>query len=474
MEERLSGALQENVLTLLCFDTSAAAVIRNTVDAALFESQVYQEIASRAIAFFDQYTSAIGEHLSDVLEDILNGKDTRKANLFSRTIRNLHAAYEGINREYVISQLSGFIHQQQLKQSILKAVEHIEAGRVDDAELALEEGRKSRVTTFEPGTLFSDPLQSLRFIDNTADETFPLGVKELDERGIGPRRKEIMLFIAPAKKGKSWAMVHIAKTNIFNRKKVLVISLEMSEERYAQRFIQSIFAIGKNEAKVALPMLRTDELGRFLGVDIDSVTRRTLQDEGIKEYLTESLKVFDQRPPLRIKQFPTRSLTITHLKAYLDTLERVHKFVPDLLIIDYPDLMKVGSENLRVDLGHIFQDIRGLCVERNIAGVCPTQSNRASTTAKLVDDSMVTEDYSKIMTADGVITYSQTPEEKRSGLARLFVSNMRNDEDKFAVLIAQAYKIGQFCLDSVMMTGDYWDRLSASTARNQDDDDDND
>jgi hypothetical protein len=72
------------------------------------------------------------------------------------------------------------------------------------------------------------------------------------------------------------------------------------------------------------------------------------------------------------------------------------------------------------------------------------------------------EDYSKIAISDAVITYNQTLSEKALGIARLFVTAGRNDEDKFNVIIKQSYPIGQFCLESRMMDRDYWSILGVS------------
>jgi hypothetical protein len=131
--------------------------------------------------------------------------------------------------------------------------------------------------------------------------------------------------------------------------------------------------------------------------------------------------------------------------------------VPDMLIIDYPDLMKMDAKNIRTDTGIIYKELRGLFVRRNIAGVVASQGNRSSMNAKVVRDDQIAEDVSKIATADTVITYSQTEQEKKLGLARLFVSNVRNDEDKYMILISQCYSAGQFALDSTLMLSDYND-----------------
>jgi replicative DNA helicase len=471
-DERLSGALQENVLTLLCFDLVAAPVIRGVVEPALFESQVYREIAQAATAFLDLHHQPVGEHLPDVLEELLTGKDTRKANLLKRAISDLHASRETVNRDYVLASLNKFVHQQSLKQAILKAVDAIEANQIDEAERALEAGLKSRMVQFEAGLTMDDARGVLRFFD-TAEDFISTGIAELDRREIGPRPKELFLFIAPPKKGKSWGMVHLAKHAARQRKKVLIVTLEMSEERYAQRLIQSIFSITKRQAKTSVAAFKRDGLGRFMGVDVDEVMRPSLADADMRRVIAGHIESnAGYLRNIRIKQFPTRALTPSQLDLYLDTLERVHGFIPHMVIVDYPDLMKVSSEHMRTDIGQVFQDIRGIGVSRNIAMVAPTQGNRIAAKAKLVDDTMVAEDFSKIATADNVVTYSQTAEEKRLGLARLFVSNGRNDEDKITILLSQAYAMGQFALDSVLMPEDYWRIMERETGKLSEEDDD--
>jgi len=458
-EELLSGALQENILTLLVFDDEFCPIVRNTVSANLFESKIFKEIASHAIDYFDQFKEAIKEHLADELEGILDGTDKRKAASYKRVLDNLFMAKDGMNREYVVSKLNVFVRQQGLKSAIVKAVEAVESGNIDQAEIELNKGLSSQMVSFELGTNFSDPKQSLQFFDHVADG-IQTGIGQLDRRDICPRRQELFMFVAPAKKGKSWALIQVGKYALLQRKKVLHVTLEMSEQRVSMRYIQSFFSISKREAKLQCPKFTLDEYGQFSNITMEEIVRPTLKDAGIRAHLTSRLtREFRKRPPLIIKQFPTGSLTIPMLNAYLDGLERFHKFVPDVLIVDYPKLMKLDAQNLRIELGGITEKLRGVAVERNLALVTAAQGNRDSASAQIVTDTMIGEDYSQIATADNVVTYTQTAQEKALGLARLYVSNGRNDEDKFVVLVSQSYAIGQFCLDSAMMANHYDDLL---------------
>lgn len=458
-EERMSGALQENVLTLLCFDTDAAKMIRAAVTPQLFESRVYQDLASHAIDFLDKYGEAIKEHIADAVEENLRGDDKRKSTLYRRTLENLFESRTHVNSKYVVSRLNEFVHQQTLKASILRAVEHIESGKIDAAELALQDGMKAQLPSFDIGTPFADPQRSLAFLAQ-ADEGISVGIKAFDDAGIGAAPGTMLLFIAPAKKGKSWFLTHAGRFCLQQRKRVLVVTLEMSEAAYSRRFVQSFFSVTKRQAEIAVPRFQRDEHGHFIGVDFEDITRPTFGDAGVRQMIEKNIKrQFRNGSPLIIKGYPMASLTMAHFRVYLDMLERLHKFVPDVVVFDYPDLMKIDADNIRVDTGNVFRGLRGLAVERNFALITATQGNRDSASARVTTDTHVAEDYSKIATADVVITYSQTAEEKRLGLARLFVSNARNEEDKFTVLVTQSYPMGQFAIDSMRMGSDYWKRI---------------
>ena len=472
-EERLSGALQENILTLLVFNDEVCKIIRSAVTPSLFESAVFREIANHAIDFIDQFGEAIKDHLPDSLEHILNGEDKRKATSFKRLIENLYTAKDSVNADYITSQLHKFVRQQNLKGALVKAVEAIEDGRVDDAEVELQRGLSSQVAVFEIGTNLADPNSSLQFLDED-EQPFLCGIEELDRRGVGPMPKEQLVVMAPAGMGKTWALIHMGKWALLQRKSVVHITLEMSEQRCAQRYIQSFFAISKRDSRVMLPNMRKDGNGAMDDVFYEEVERSTLRDPDIRAKLAHKLRRdFRRRPPLIIKQFPTSTLTVAQLEAYLDSLERFHKIVPDMVIIDYPDLMKLDTDNLRTSIGTVNKELRGLAVKRNHAQVIASQSNREGARARMVDATHAAEDYSKIATADTVLTYSQTPAERKLGLARLFAAKARNEEGSFISLITQAYGIGQFALDSAYMgADDYWGFIGRGGRKDDDGDDD--
>lgn len=460
-EERISGALQENILTLLCFDDKNCKLARSAVTPQLFESSVFREVAGHAIDFIDQYGEAIKDHLPDHLEDILTGDDQRKASTYKKLLDNLYASRESVNGEYVISQLHKFVRLQTFKSALVKAVEAVEDGRIEAAEVEMQKGLKTQAVAFSAGLNMSDVTQVTGLFDNLDEPGFNLGVDMFDSLGIIPRRKQLTMLIAPRGKGKSWFCVHAAKMAILQRWTVVLVTLEMSQNRYGARFLQSFFSISEREALTRVARLVKDRDGSLQDIIQEEVKRLTLHDADAQPKILSRVKrEFRKRPPLIIKEFPTKSLDMNGLNAYLDGLERFEGITPDLLVVDYPDLMKHDVSNKRLELGELVEQLRGVAVARNCAVLAPTQSNSAGEKATTVTTGDVAEDISKIATADVVYTYSQTPAEKKLGLARLLAGKDRNHKDGLSVLITQAYGIGQFCLDSVPLHSDYWDVLS--------------
>ena len=468
--DKLNLSLQENIITLLCFFNDEAVFVRNSIDLELFDSSIYRDIANHAIHYIDQFDKAPNDHIADLLEAQLNDKNIKKAKLYEDVLHSLYGLKEGLNTEYVLSQLTTFVRQQQLKSGITEAVKAVKNGDLDTAENVLGEALKYDLHAFEPGTFMHDTANSLDFLRHQ-NSGLVTGIGELDKRGLGPARKELQVFLAPPKSGKTWYLVHLGKLAAMQGKKVMHITLEMSEPKMLQRYFQSFFSITTRKVTdLPVTVLEKDDEGTLIGIDSDYINRPAFSDDNVKQLLLSKVGAFGTQFQILVKQFPTSSLTIKHLKAYLDTVERAYKFVPDLLIVDYADLMKLDSNNLRADTGRVYKELRGLAVERNIAAATASQSNRAGLDAKVITEAHLAEDFSKAAIADMVMTYNQTQHERRLGLARLFVALGRNDEDKFSILITQNYSVGQFCLDSIFMKEDYWEQIDDSEPDDGEDD----
>jgi replicative DNA helicase len=453
----LTSSLQENIICLLAYHDKYASIVRSSIELTLYGGP-YRTIASRCYDYIDKYKQPPKDHLPDILSDKLSD-GTAEAKLYIDIVDQIHSTQEGLNTEYVINQLELFIKRQSLRSiavELTKALQKDTEETLIQAEELIAKANQQTLKVFDPGTRLSDKQRSLSFID-TKNDCLPTGIPELDKRGFGPTRKEVWLFIGNAKAGKTFALMHLAKMALMHRYKVCHISLEMSEKRCAQRYFQGLFAVSKHLGILQTTKFKYDDQGRIIGFDDVQMTPKfSLEDEGIRGKLEKVIDKWAVRllDNIFIKEFPTSTLTMHKLRAYLDSLEATQQFVPDLLIVDYPDLMKLDKNNLRLSIDEIYKELRGLAGERNIAVAIVSQSNRGSSKAKSVGVDNVAEAYSKIAHADCIVTYSATESERKLGLARLHVTG-RNDADNLTVVISQQYGIGNFVVDSAVMNNWY-------------------
>lgn len=479
MANPASETLQENLLTLLVYSDDHGQMVDNLVDVAYY-SDAYRTIAERASQYRRTYNRAPGrEHIYDLLDDILSDKNNRLRGPLRHALDAMGQLAGTINAKYVIDQASVFVRKQTISQAILESARLI--GQKQEQSIEEIEGIWSKLlkmdsTGFRSGMRLTDVDRLLGFLDQQYVE-FNTGIAEFDRSGIVPYRGSVFLFLASTGMGKSWWLVHLGKRALMLRKKVLHITLEMSEEEVAGRYLQNLFSIGKRHSKVLITNFERDSRNKLSGFSLEEVYPEfSFDSRALTDELRVHIQAFGARiENLVIKKFPTRSLTPDGLRRFLDTLERVEGFIPDMVLLDYLGIMKTDSKDHRISLGRTFEDLRGVADERHIPLGTAHQISRSGSKSRMASATDVAEDWSLIGTADRVVTMSATNQERRHGLARLFVDKARSDLDKFSLLITQNYKIGQFVLDSVAMHTKYWDHLRDYDGENKDvEDDDND
>lgn len=469
--DRLSVSLQENLLVLACYSATAAPLIRNMVPVNLYGQQAYRDVVQRVYDYLDQYKKPPADHLPDLFDGELD-KGGDAAQQLVELLEAVHSQRDKVNEQFTMGGLEKFVRQQTLKGSIIEASEALQGGELDKAELVLQQGLRSRLQIFQPGSKLEQGL-ALAFAGNVRRDVVPLGIKQFDDAKLGPAKGEFHLLMGPPKRGKSWWLVHVAKCALRARLKPLYITLELSEGQIHQRFLQSLFSITRHKAKVPVTRLRTDDLGRLLRFEKENIHNRlALDDPTAHKQIKAKLSRLYGRENLVVKQFPAGQLTVNGIEAYLDMLEQSTGYKPDVLCLDYADYMKLDPKNYRFEIGDVYNRLRGMAVERDLALVTAKRVNREGAASKMSTEFHAAEDYSAVYTADTIFTYSQTAAEKELGLARILASNSRvADRDGFVVLVSQAYPVGQFALDSAMLLDTYWGQLAQQGAAEPDTED---
>lgn len=470
MAELLTKSLQENLITLLAYNEESGRVVSNMLDIELMEGD-YRQIAERCMEYWRLYDIPPGDHLADLFADVLEEKHNRRASVIGKHLRNMMRLQEGMNADYVMNQLRDFNRLQRYKSAIVESAEAINKSEhmaLDEVEELWQSLLKTRAVDFSPGTRLGDHAKVLAHLALTETE-FRTGVKELDRRYIVPARRKIFMLGGAAGRGKTWGLVGVGAAALMDRKKVVHVSCEIDEEEVIGRYYQHIFSISKRREKVEITELDMDDdkLDGFKRTSYRPVF--TLKSDTASLELDEQFKMMGEKSRnLWVVRFKSGELTPNKLRAYLDTLEQTENFIPDMVIVDYLGIMKFDPKDKKGSLGWNCMELRAIADERNLAMVTAHQLNKLGEEASLAKGTHLAEDWSIMGTCDTVVIYSVTDLEFRYGLGRLYVAKCRTDEDRFALLITQSYKIGQFCLESIFLQKQYRDLLGDFTADSDD------
>ncbi len=465
MSEINYRSMFQDLLVLLCFSNKSAPILAHSLKLDYFDDPVYRDIASRAIDYYLKFKQVPEKTIYNLCEDVITGKDKRKSEEYSHTIeliwRNQSSAQGA--EAYTMDCLHDFISFKQAE-IVLR-----EYATLLDHQNAKEFWKRHRTavatmaTTFDFGIKITDVDEALKIINNN-ELYVSTGIPELDRIGVCPRPGELFVITGLSGKGKTWFAGHLVKHAFlakpdFGRHKICHISLEMSRSRTIQRYYQTLFAISTDSQEAKNTIIFPEDKknhGRIAEFSyMETKARYSFADADAEDKLRRDVAKKLKHDNLIMKDWPPGQLTMEELYAYIEGLDAYQDYRPDILILDYPDLMRLDTRDIRISIGTIYKELKGLAKEKNMSIIVPAQSNRAGEGANVITKKNIAEDASKIHIADVHITYNQTDEEHKRGLARLYVDKNRNGRSNDTILISQDYGKGQFCYSSTLFDETY-------------------
>lgn len=179
--------------------------------------------------------------------------------------------------------------------------------------------------------------------------------------------------------------------------------------------------------------------------------------EFIKSHLDQSILAMNnikkyRKGQLRIKKYPTKTATIKTIRALLDKYKTVQNFVPDIMILDYGALLKPVQNYLdkRNAIESIFEDIRALADEYNLAIWSAAQGNRGALSKKLVTMGDLAECFAIGNIADVMVCLCQTMKEKIAGKLRLYLPKIRDNADTMVMEGSIQYDIKKIEMNNIV------------------------
>ena len=242
-------------------------------------------------------------------------------------------------------------------------------------------------------------------------------------------REDFVALGAPPKRGKSMWLLKLATESAKRGLRVLVLSLEMKESQVLRRLWQQLTGTTRKGQSAEYSAFMETTPGRYTIVPGQALTRAPVLDEKEIAKAMGNYAMY-YRGDLRVRTYPSNTLTIARLKEDLDSLQLYEHFIPDVIVLDYADIMRHTSaaKAMRERINDTWVSLRGIASERKCLLITATQTGRANVGGqKDADEADVAEDIRKVAHVTKMIMINQNAAEREQGLYRLACNTTRDE-----------------------------------------------
>jgi replicative DNA helicase len=416
--EKYGTSFQIKVLSSLLTHKEFLLNIQDVLSEEYFSNQAHKWIIKQIMQYFQKYHTCPS---MDVLKVELKKIDNEVLQVSIK--EQLREAYKASDEDlkYVEEEFSNFCKNQQLKKALLTSVDFLNAGDYDSIRTmidnALKAGQDKNI-----GHEYNKDTESRYREDHRRTVPTPWPpFNDLLMGGLGGG--DFGLIFGNPGGGKSWSLVALGGYAVKLGYNVIHYTLELGADYVGRRY---------------------DAF--FTNIPVNNI-------------MNHKDKVDDVIPQLEgqliIKEFPTGKATIgtveSHIKKCIDL-----DFNPDLIIIDYVDLLrsKRNSRERKDEIDDIYISTKGLARELNLPIWSVSQVNRAGAKDDIIEGDKAAGSYDKIMITDVAISLSRKRQDKVNGTGRFHIMKNRYGMDGLTFSVKADTSTGHFEVSTQVMDDD--------------------
>ncbi len=395
MTDRLANygySFQIKVITSLLTDKGFLNQISDILIPSYFESDANQWITQHVLDYHKEYKSPPSLEVFKVkIEEV--DQEVLKTQILQH-LKDAMRFVQAEDLDFIKKEVLNFCKNQEIKKAILQSVELLKHGRYEDIKSQIDNAMKSgsdRDIGHEYITSMEDRYsEAVRDVRATPWDV----VNELTDGGLG--KGELGVFVAPAGIGKSWGLINIGAYGVKKGLTVLHYTLELNQA--------------------------------YVGLRYDSVITG-IANQNLKYQQEDVRKAMEKLPGnLIIKYFPTKTVSVLGLRAHIEKCIMQAK-KPDIVIVDYADLLRGHGQEKRHELESIYEDLRGMAGEYDVPVWTASQANRSALEEDIIEADKISESYNKVMIADFILSLSRKVKDKLAGTGRFHVIKNRFGPD---------------------------------------------
>ena len=404
---KFSTSFQNKVISSILSDRSFTRQIYDIIKPEYFDSEASEWLVKTILKYMSEFEKM---PTLDVLKVKINPieRDVLKTSVID-TLKFAWNHLESGDLDFVKEEILDFCKNQSIKNAILDSVPLLENGKYDqikkNIDTAMKAGQDSDIGHEYKSMIVERYEDTVRNVVTTGWQV----IDEITQGGFG--KGELILFAAPPGIGKSWSLINIGVNAMKKGKIVAHYTLELNEGYVGQRYdaVLSGVAVGN------------------LKYNMEDVTKAVNSVSG----------------DLVVKHYPTKTASVTSLKAHMDKMILQGK-KPDVVIVDYADLLRGPTKEKRhEELEEIIEDLRGMAGEYEVPVYTASQINRSGAEDDIITGTKIAGSFSKMMTADFVVSLSRKIEDKLAGTGRWHVIKNRFGPDGMTFPSKANFSTGQ-------------------------------
>ena len=401
-------SFQIKVISALLTHKEFLLNIQDVLSEEYFDNNAQKWIIKEILKYYQKYHCTVS---MDVLKVELKKIDNEVLQVSIK--EQLREAYKSSDEDlkYVEEEFSNFCKNQQLKKALLTSVDFLNAGDYDSIRTMIDNALKAGQDK-NMGHEYNKDVESRYREDHRTIVPTPWeSINELLQGGLG--NGDFGLIFGNPGGGKSWSLVALGGFAVKLGYNVLHYTLELGSDYVGRRY---------------------DAF--FTGVGVQNITKHKDQ---VEEAVT-------QLPgQLIIKEYPTGKASIStiesHIKKCIDL-----DFKPDLIIIDYVDLLRSKRKNRerKEEIDDIYISTKGLARELNLPVWSVSQVNRAGAKDDIIEGDKAAGSYDKMMVTDVAISLSRKRQDKVNGTGRFHIMKNRYGMDGLTFSVKADTSTGHF------------------------------
>ena len=382
--------IEDVIIQNLMHDEYYCRKVLPFIDATYFADRTDRAVIEEVTKFFMKYNAVPSAEAIEV--EVSNRTDLTEDE-FKKATAVISTKVDSVNNTWLMESTEDFCRKRAVYNAIMRSIKIMDGkDKIAGQEAIPSILQDALAISFDKsvGHDFLDDYEARYDYYHNKESKIPFDIDILNDiTGGGMSRKAAHFFLLPTGMGKTIIKCHIAAAAMKMGYNVLYITMEMAEERIAER-------IDANLLNIPLDGLA-------------SVDRETFYKKINKLKSTVTGKLI-------IKEYPTGSAHSGHFRALIEEAKQKKGFNPDVIIVDYLNIAASAKVKLGANAGtyhvakSIAEELRGLAVEYNAAMVSSTQTNRSGVGNSDTDMTNTSESFGVPMTAD------------------LFIAGFRNEE----------------------------------------------